>query len=384
MLVISQFQYLSSRLFLYLCPLFKNMGNVETTKSSKSRLKSFVQLVIFVGLGVFFIWLSLHSLSKDDVKMIFQSMSVVNNTFSWCMLGCAALMALLADVARAERSKILLEPLGYNIRRPMAFYSVMVCYLANLALPRLGEVLRCSFLQRFEKVPFQKSLGTVLTERAVDILVWLVMLVIAIGMNTGMLNQVVIDESNQLTIGMWMEQKGLSVLGNYFIYIFLAFIVLVGFVLHWTRRWWMKVPFFVKVRDFVFGIWQGFISIKDLPNPWRYVFWTLLMWVFYFLGTYLCFFAFPYLKDIGPAAAFSVLTFSTIAFMVSQGVLGSYPLMVAGILIMYNISYTQGLAAGWVGWLLQTAVVLAFGFLSLILASFYKKTDSDIDRSSEK
>ena len=92
---------------MYLCPLFKNMGNVETTKSSKSKLKSFVQLVIFVGLGVFFIWLSLHSLSKDDVKMIFQSMSVVNNTFSWCMLGCAALMALLADVARAERSKIL-------------------------------------------------------------------------------------------------------------------------------------------------------------------------------------------------------------------------------------------------------------------------------------
>lgn len=360
------------------------MRNVETSESSKSKLKSVVQLVIFVGLGVFFIWLSLHSLSKDDVKMIFQSMSVVNNTYSWCMLGCAALMALLADVARAERSKILLEPLGYNVRRPMAFYSVMVCYLANLALPRLGEVLRCSFLQRFEKVPFQKSLGTVLTERAVDILVWLVMLVIAIAMNTGMLNQVVIDESNQLTIGMWMEQKGLSVLGNYFIYIFAAFIVLVGFVLHWTRRWWMKVPFFVKVREFVVGIWQGFISIKDLPHPWRYVIWTALMWVFYFLGTYLCFFAFPFLKEIGPAAAFSVLTFSTIAFMVSQGGLGSYPLMVAGILIMYNISYTQGLAAGWVGWILQTVVVLVFGFLSLILASFYKKTDSDINTSSTK
>ncbi len=367
-----------SRLFLYLCAFFINMGNIEVGKlSKKSRVKSIVQLVVLVALGLFFIWLSMHSLTREDVQMMFKSMSVVNNLHGWCFLLLAALMAVLAHICRAERARILLEPMGYRIGHSMAFYSVMVCYLANLALPRLGEVLRCSFLQRFEKVPFQKALGTVITERAVDILVWFALLLLVIGLNTELLSQVIIDEEQGITIGVWMEQKGLAILSNYFIYILIAVLVLVVLLFHWTRRWWSKVPFIVKIRDFFVGIWHGFISIKDLPHPMRYVFWTALMWVFYFLGTFISFRAFPYLHDVGPMAALSVLIFGTIGFMISQGGLGSYPLMVAGILIIYNVNYTQGLAAGWVGWILQTAVEIIFGFASLILASFYKRRKSD-------
>ena len=347
------------------------MNSTENKKSSKRRWKTALQLVLFVGLGVFFIWLSIRDLSKEDVRMIFDSVKVVNNPFSWCMLLVSAFFALMADVARAVRGKILLEPLGYNVRMSMSFYSVMVCYMANLALPRLGEILRCTFLQRFENVPFQKSLGTVLTERAVDILLWLVFLFIAIGMNMEVLNNLVVDHSQNLTLRAWFEQKGLSLLGNYFIYILLAAVVAIYLIMRLTRRWWMRVPFLVKVRDFFAGIWRGFISIKDLPHPWRYGLWTALMWVFYFLGTYFCFFAFPFLRNVGPGAAYTLLIFSTIAFMVSQGGLGSYPLIAAGILYMYGVSYTQGLAAGWIGWLLQTVVVLIFGLLSLLLASFY-------------
>ena len=210
-----------------------------------------------------------------------------------------------------------------------------------------------------------------LTERAVDILLWLVFLFIAIGMNMEVLNNLVVDHSQNLTLRAWFEQKGLSLLGNYFIYILLAAVVAIYLIMRLTRRWWMRVPFLVKVRDFFAGIWRGFISIKDLPHPWRYGLWTALMWVFYFLGTYFCFFAFPFLRNVGPGAAYTLLIFSTIAFMVSQGGLGSYPLIAAGILYMYGVSYTQGLAAGWIGWLLQTVVVLIFGLLSLLLASFY-------------
>lgn len=352
--------------------------NKFNQSEKKSRLSTIIQLIVFVGLGVFFIWLSLHSLSKEDVRMIYDSMAVVNNPFSWCMLGLTALMAIMADVARAERMRIQLQSMGHKVRRPMAFYSVMVCYLANLALPRLGEVLRCSFLQRFERVPFQKSLGAVLTERAVDVLCWIVMLLVAIGMNTGMLNQLVIDENSNMTIGMWMEQKGLSVLGNYFIYLLLAFIALVVLVGYLTRKWWMKSAFMMKIWEFLRGIWQGFISIKNLPRPGLYILWTALMWVFYLMGNYLCLYAFPFLNGSSLGAAFTVLTFSTIAFMVSQGGLGSYPLIVAGILMIYGATYTQGLAAGWIGWILQQVVVIIFGFASLIIASFYKKTDETV------
>lgn len=352
------------------------MENKEIKK--KNPLVTFLQLVLFVGLGVFFIWLSLRSLSKEDMRVIWESMGSVNQPTSWLLLIAAAIMATMADVARAVRAQILLEPLGYKPRFAMTFYSVMVCYLANLALPRLGEILRCSFLQRFEKVPFQKSLGTVVTERAVDILCWLVIMIVVIAMNSGLLSNVIIDHETNTSIGMWMEQKGLSVISNYFIYILLGVIAVVWLILRLTRKWWMRHAWCVKIRDFFAGIWQGFISIKDLPHPGRYILWNTLMWIFYFLGTYLCFFAIPYLHGLGPGAALAVLAFGTIAFMISQGGLGSYPLITAGILLMYGINYTHGLAAGWIGWILQTAVALIVGFISLFLSSFYEKRDSAI------
>lgn len=352
------------------------MENVDEHKPKKNIVKTILQLVIFVGLGIFFIWLSLRSLDSNDLKMIRQSIVSINSLHGWLMITIAGLVAVMADFARSVRAKILLEPLHYKVRYSMAFYSVMVCYLGNLALPRLGEVLRCTFLQRYEKVPFQKSLGTVLTERAVDILCWIVFLCIAIGLNSDMLSNLIIDDKTHQTVGMWMEQKGLSIIGNYFIYILIGFVVLLGLVFHWTRKWWSKYPFFVKIKNFFVGIWQGLISIKDLPHPWLFVLWTCILWVCYFFGTYLFFFALPYLQHVGPGAAFAVLVFGTIAFMVSQGGLGSYPLIAAGVLILYGVNYTQGLAAGWIGWILQTVVILIFGLLAMILTSVTKKHDA--------
>ena len=355
----------------------------NTQHKKKSLWVTILQFILFVGLGVFFIWLSLRSLSKDDIKAIWDSMGSVNHLSCWLLLFSAAVMAIIADIARAVRAKILIEPLGYKPRFSMVFYSVMVCYLANLALPRLGEILRCSFLQRFENVPFQKSLGTVVTERAVDIICWLALLLVVIGMNTGMLSNVIIDNDTQTTIGGWMEQKGLSIISNYFIYILVGVILFVWLILRLTRKWWMRHAWCVKIRDFLAGILQGVISIKDLPHPGQYILWTFIMWVCYYIGTFLCFFAIPYLHGLGPGAALAVLTFGTIAFMISQGGLGSYPLITAGILMLYGVNYTQGLAAGWIGWLLQTFVSVGVGFASLFLSSFYKKKDSTINPNTQ-
>ncbi len=355
------------------------------TKTEKKRniIKTVVQFVVFVGLGVFFVWLSLRSLSKDDFNSIWNAMATINNPMCWFVLGCSALMAILADVCRAVRARLLLESMGYKPRNSMVFYSVMVCYLANLAIPRLGEILRCSFLQRFERVPFQKTLGTVFTERAVDMICWIVLLFFAIGMNQGALSNVIIDHGTTppTTIKMWMEQKGLSLIGNYFIYVLLGLILTIWLILRLTRKWWIKNRFFAKIHQFFAGIWQGIISIKDLPHPWRYVIWTVLLWIFYFLGTYFVFVAIPYLRPLPPQAAFCVLVFGTIAFMITQGGLGSYPLIAAGIVYMYGINYTQGLAAGWIGWILQTVIVLVLGFASLILAAFYQRRNKPTEEN---
>ena len=313
-------------------------------EKQKKILKDILKTLLFVGLGVFFIWLSVKDLSKEDIHMIFTSMALVNNPQGWLFIGLSVLAIVAADLIRAARAELLLKSIHYRPRFSMMFYSVMVCYIANLALPRLGEILRCTFLQRYENIPFQKSLGTVILERAVDVVCWLFLLIIALLLNNGLLSNLIVDQSQQLTLEEWFAQKGLSYVGNYLLYIIIGVIVLLIVVIRLTRNWWQKRPALVKVADFFKGIWRGFVSIKDIPNPWHFVFWTVAMWVSYYLGVYLFFHALPYLQHIGPGAAFTVLIFGTIAFMISQGGLGAYPLITAGIVMLYGISYTQGLA----------------------------------------
>lgn len=342
----------------------------------KKILPDIIKTILFVGIGVLFIWLSIKDLSRDDIHMIFSSMALVNNPQGWFFISLSIVAIVSADLIRAARAQLLLRSINYYPRFSMMFYSVMVCYIANLALPRLGEVLRCTFLQRYENVPFQKSLGTVILERAVDVVCWLFLLIIALLVNNGLLSNLIVDQSQQLTLEQWFAQKGMSYVGNFLIYIIIAVVVLLIVLVRVTRNWWKKRPALVKIADFFKGIWRGFISIKDIPNPWHFVFWTIAMWVCYYMGVYLFFHALPYLQHIGPGAAFTVLIFGTIAFMISQGGLGSYPLITAGIVMLYGISYTQGLAAGWIGWILQTAVSLILGLFSLIVTSFYKKHDA--------
>lgn len=355
----------------------KNMLENEVPEKKKNDLlKKILQLLLFIGLGVFFVWISIRGLSDEEVRIILDSIASVNNPRSWFFLTLSLLFGAIAHFFRAARSVLLIEPLGYKVRYSMSFYAVMVCYLMNLAFPRLGEILRSTFLQRYEKVPFQKSFGTIVTERALDIIIWLPLFILVIFMNTALLTNLIVDKENNISVGMWIENAGISMLTNVWLYVAVVLVIVAAVAIYLTRKKWSKVPFFVKVKNFVVGIWQGLISIKDIKKPWLFILYTVMIWVCYFLGTYLCFFAFDFLADLGPAPAFSVLIFGTIGFMVAQGGIGAYPLIVAGILVLYNVSYAPALAAGWVGWSVQTAMVIIFGFLSLILASVANRKTS--------
>ena len=125
----------------------------------KKILPDILKVILFLGLGILFIWLSIKDLSKEDVQMIFSSMSLVNNPRGWFYITLSVAAIVAADLVRAARAKLLLKSIHYKPRFSMMFYSVMVCYLANLALPRLGEVLRCSFLQRTKTFPFRNPLA---------------------------------------------------------------------------------------------------------------------------------------------------------------------------------------------------------------------------------
>lgn len=359
------------------------MLNIILMKSFKDILPNIIKVTLFLGLGLLFVWLSVKDLSEDDVNIIFSSMRLVNNPQGWLFITLSALSLMGADTIRSFRARQMLVTNGYRPRVSMTFYSVMVCYLANLAVPRLGEILRCTFLQRYENIPFQKSLGTVILERTIDLMCWLLLFIIAFSMNTTLLSQIVVNQETGVTLQEWFRSRGMNLIGNHTLFLLMGAFALFVAILALTKRYWQNNRFMIKVLGFLKEMWRSFISVKDMKRPWLFLFWTVAMWVLYFFGTYFFFFSLPYLRHVGPAAAFTVLVFGTIAFMVSQGGLGSYPLITAGITLLYGISYPQGLAAGWIGWLLQTAVALVIGLLTLAVVPLYQRRDSQITKEND-
>jgi uncharacterized protein (TIRG00374 family) len=346
-------------------------------------VKKIVQLLIFLGLGVFFIWFSMKDLKPEDVEIIKTSIKGVLNAQSLLFIFISIICGIIAHYLRAVRNILLIDPLGYKVRKTTAFYSVMTCYLANLAIPRLGEVLRCTFLQRYDKVPFQKSFGTVVVERAFDFLVFVVLFVLIFFLNKDLLSE--LESIKQL--GVWMDEKWTWIWEMKTLIICILLLMITALLLF--IRWKKKKPapqenkkqskIFLKIKNIVVGLWQGLISIKDLQHPYWFIFYTIGIWVFYYLGVFFCFDAFDFLQHLGPMPAFVVLVVGSIGFMAAQGGLGAYPLIVAGILVLYNVDYAQGLAAGWIGWGAQTIMILIVGFTTLILASFLKVEDRSVN-----
>jgi len=344
--------------------------------------KKYIQLLIFLGLGIFFIWFSVKDLTPEDVEIIKDSTTDIFNPTSLFFIFISMTCGAFAHYFRAMRNILLIDPLGYRVRKATAFYSVMTCYLANLAIPRLGEVLRCTFLQRYDKVPFQKSFGTVVVERVIDLIIFVALFVLIIFLNKGLLSELVISKQEGTTLGIWIDDKWKWVWSIKFI---VLGALIAGFlVLFLVRRYKQRVnqqsKIFGKIKSIAVGLWQGLVSIKDLQHPYLFVVYTLAIWVFYYLGVYLCFFAFNFLQGLGAMPAFVVLVVGAIGFMIAQGGLGAYPLIVAGIVavflkengIVFEKGFAQGLAAGWIGWTAQTIMILIVGFASLILASFLK------------
>jgi len=362
--------------------------------AKKNTAKKIIQLLIFLSLGIFFVWISVRHLSPEDMEKIKESAKGVLNSRSLLFFFLSMVFGIAAHYLRALRNILMIDPLGYRVRKSTAFYSVMTCYLANLAVPRLGEVLRCTLIQRYDKVPFQKSFGTVVVERVFDMIIFMLLLVLLIFLNTGLLSNLMINKQEGITLGAWVNEKWAALWAMKYLLlsalIGLIVIVLIFRHLKAKRKTEKKQSKIMgKIKNIFTGLWQGLISIKDLQHPYLFIIYTVGIWMFYYFGVYTCFLAFKFsqdslfqdsflrlfLQDLALMPAFLVMVVGTIGFIIAQAGLGAYPLIVAGVLALYGIDYAQGLAAGWIGWGVQQLMVLIVGFITLILASFLKIED---------
>lgn len=285
------------------------------------------------------------------------------------------LIMLLSHISRAIRWKILMAPLGYFPRFINTFCAVMVGYLANLAFPRLGEVLKCTILGKYEKVPPDKLIGTILVERAVDVVSLIIVFIIAL-----------ISQAD--IIGAYAKQtindKFLTGTKEYFLIKFLilfAVIISIYFLLKFLFRRFGHTVLINKIRNIITGIGIGLSTIKILKNKWAFIFHSVLIWSCYAAGTYIGFFAIKETSMLPFAAAFPVLAFASIGMILTPGGIGAYPLFIMQVMALYNIEEGFGFANGTIQWAAQFMIILLVGFISLLILPIYNKKNKHAEHT---
>lgn len=326
---------------------------------SKS-LGSILKLVISLGLGIFIVWLTVGKLTPEQIEIVKSVFGRAN--YGWVIAG--PLIGMLSNVVRAERWKMLLNSVGYTPKRSNVLYSVFVMYAGNLLFPRLGEVTRCTLLYKTDDIPVDKSIGTMVLERLVDMVLMLLVGVLLMFFQYELLFSLLNDKilSHYMS---GADQSHNSFLG---VLLLLLLISIAGGILYFF--YWMREHHIIgRVWTFLQGIWQGLASISKLENPFLFLVYSVLIWVMYFFMLYTCYQALPETAGLNVWSGLACLFFGGFAFIVSQGGIGAYPATLAAVLVLYGIAYEVGFAFGWLVWSLQTAAVILFGVISFILVS---------------
>lgn len=268
----------------------------------------------------------------------------------WMLLSLA--FGILPQMARAWRWKMALEPLGEHPRRTSCIDAIFMSYAASLVIPRVGEVTRCGTLKTADGVSFTKSLGTVVTERLVDSLLMLLFTGIVFLLQLPMFLRF-LKETNTNIGDLLYRFTGT---GYIVTFICLVAALIAGLVA--IRRF----SFFKKGRDMLRDMWEGVLSLRKVRNLPLYLFYSVLIWVGYFLHFYIAFFSFDFTAHLSIGAAFLIFCVGTFAVLVpTPNGAGPWHFAVKTMLVLYGVAETQAIMFALTVHTIQTALVVLLG-----------------------
>jgi uncharacterized protein (TIRG00374 family) len=324
-----------------------------------------LKFLFFLGLGVALIWLALRNTTDEEFANI--KISLANANYFWIFL--SIIISGLSHLFRALRWKILLNPLGYNPKTSNTFFSVMVGYLANFALPRLGEISRCGLMTKYEKVPFTTGFGTVISERALDVVCLILIFFAALGIEFNRISGI----ANDLIFNTVAEKFHALMQKQMFVIVASLTLLIIAVAFYYFRK---KIQTLVsgKVMGFIRGLWSGLVSIKNVNQPVWFVIHTILIWIMYILQVYVCFFAFEGTNQLSVMVAIVIVVFGSLGVIAVPGGTGAYQLIVIQILTtVYLIGKPVAFAFAWAVWTSQFVLIMSLGLLSLILLAVLNK-----------
>ena len=289
----------------------------------------------FLGVGILLLWIAFRNVKFDRLVA-----GLKEADYSWLLL--PVFFGFVAFVSRARRWVLLVNPLGFNPSTKNAFYALMTGYLANLALPRIGEITRCVALGKKEKIPVDQLIGTVVVERTIDFISLLLIMIVLIftsGNQIGLFlkESILVPVQQKITLlfgNTWILWVILLALGS------VSLILMVKFK-HSLR----KIRFFSKMFDLARGIINGLKTITNLKSKWEFIFHTVFIWVNYSLMTWVVVFSIESTSHLTYGNSIFILVIGGLAMSAPvQSGLGAFHYFVSqGLLIVNGIPVEDGL-----------------------------------------
>lgn len=347
----------------------------------KKIVKNVLQFLLFLGIGAIILYLVYRSqntayladcaqrgIPEAECNLLDKLVNDFRSTnFGWIAL--VALAFLVSNYSRTAKWQMLLEPMGYRPRFLNGFLSILVAYFANLGLPRMGEVVRAGVLSKYEKLPPEKVMGTIVVDRIVDVLcLGLVFLLALFFEGQKLLNykEFVGDNSASGSVEEASHAKW-WVLG------ILAFMAATAFLL---RKKLIQTAFFQKLIGMVKGFWEGIKSVAKLRNPWLFLLHSLNIWVMYFVMTWFGFQAFGPTAHLGLMAALTVFAFGTLGMVIpSPGGMGTFHfLVITSLTAFYGIKGDDAFSvANIIFFSIQIGLTSLLGIAALLILPVYNK-----------
>jgi uncharacterized protein (TIRG00374 family) len=309
--------------------------------------KEIIKYLIFAAIGVLVVYSIQKGLTFDDLLKNLKEAKihfVLLSTF----------VGVLAVLLRALRWQLLLKPLGYETRLDNAYHATMSGYLINLGIPRSGEVARCALFSKTDKVPVNVLVGTVLSERVLDLVMLMIVVFSAVFMQFDLLYGYVYD--NVLV----------KLQNNSIVLIIAVLVLLAGLIVAFKAKSLFSAE--TKLGKMFLGFFDGIKSIFSLQQPILFILYTIGIWLCYWMMTYFILMAFDYTEALGLSGGLSALVFSSIGVIIPApaGSATIYSIYI-GLNQIYNLSIDQAKAIGIVMFSSNILMIILAGTISYVI-----------------
>ncbi len=329
------------------------------------RVLSVFKYLIFLFLGVLFLWLAFRNLNGKEIIQ-----QILHADYFWIVLSIIA--GILSHVARAARWNILIGSMGYQTRLSTTFYAVMIGYLANAAVPRLGEVTRCGVLSKKKNIPFTELLGTVIAERIFDMIVLFLIILLVILFQLDLVG-VFVDKYVFTPLFSNFENNFIPILIA--LGIFVGFIVFAFFIWRKFRTKLKRFAFYRKLSLFAKGMVAGVKTIMRMKNKGVFLVYTVLIWGMYATMVYLPFFSLNATSHLDFGDALTVMSIGSLGIVAPvPGGIGTYHFIVKAILFeLYGVNPSSAASFATITHAAQSLMILLVGGFSFLMLFLQRK-----------